>query len=87
MAPSFGRRCTAFSIIVARLRQVLAHVGPGIAEVVQDEGLVRGERQRVLEVRLRLGPLARPLVADAAIVEDQPVGRRQASSIRAMARS
>ena len=59
----------------ARLRQVLAHVGPGVAEIVQHERLIRGERQRVLEVGLGLVPLVRALVADAAIVEHQPVAR------------
>ncbi len=58
-----------------RLVEVVAHVGPCIAEIVQHLRLIGRELQRHAEIGFRLRPLLHPLKADAAVVEQQPVGR------------
>ena len=56
-----------------RLFQIEPFVDPGIAEIVQDQRLIRIELQRLLEIRLGLRPLIRSLVTNPAEIEQRPV--------------
>ncbi len=58
---------------VHALVQVHALVDPGIAEIIEHVRLIGEQLERLLEIGLRLRPLLRALVADAAEIEDHPV--------------
>src|SRR5262249_30741366 len=54
---------------------LLVVVNPRISEIVEHIGLVGLELERAAEIRLRLLPLLRALVADAALVVERPLPR------------
>ena len=54
--------------------EIDALIDPGIAEIVQDMRLVGEQLERLLEIGFGVGPVLGALVADAAEIEDQPIG-------------
>ncbi len=56
-----------------RLGEILAHLDPAVAEIVQHQRLVGLELQRLEEIDLGAGPLLGALEGDAALVEQRPV--------------
>ena len=59
--------------VLHRLLQVAALIDPGIAEIVEHEGFIGRERERLLEIGFGRRPILETLVANAARIEQRPV--------------
>ena len=73
MKPSSGPQLDRAVQHRLRAVEVLALVDPAVAEIVEDERLLRLELERLQEVGLGRGPALGPLERDAAGVEQAPV--------------
>ena len=53
---------------------MIALIDPAIAEIIQDQRLIRKKLQRVFEVGFGLRPLLAALIGDAAEIIERPIG-------------